>query len=300
YIPFGALPMRGTGPYVPLLATHEIVTLPSASTLAVLRRETAGRKPAEKQLAVFADPVFGTQDERLKKQTTPPQKKTEESVPSPSLSPTDERALKLLVAGQNPSEPKLQIPRLPFTRQEAQALETLVPPEQRFSALNFSASKKAAIGGEIGRYQIVHFATHGYLDSERPELSALILSLVDEQGQPQDGFLRARDIYNLNLQADLVVLSACQTGLGKVVKGEGVVGFTRGFMYAGSPRVVVSLWNVNDEATAELMASFYTNMLKRKLRPAAALREAQLSLWRTRKWSQPFFWGAFQIQGEWW
>ncbi|MBX7224041.1 MAG: tetratricopeptide repeat protein [Blastocatellia bacterium] len=126
YIPFGALPMRGTGPYVPLLATHEIVTLPSASTLAVLRRETAGRKPAEKQLAVFADPVFGTQDERLKKQTTPPQKKTEESVPSPSLSPTDERALKLLVAGQNPGEPKLQIPRLPFTRQEAQALETLV------------------------------------------------------------------------------------------------------------------------------------------------------------------------------
>ena len=128
----------------------------------------------------------------------------------------------------------------------------------------------------------------------------MILSLVDEQGQPQDGFLRARDIYNLNLQADLVVLSACQTGLGKVVKGEGVVGFTRGFMYAGSPRVVVSLWNVNDQATAELMASFYTNMLKRKLRPAVALREAQLNLWRTRKWSQPFFWEAFQLQGEWW
>src|SRR5262249_48328782 len=118
-------------------------------------------------------------------------------------------------------------------------------------------------------------------------------------GKSQDGFLRAHEIYNLNLPAELVMLSACQTGLGKETKGEGLVGLTRGFMYAGAARVVVSLWNVNDKATSELMAKFYQRMLKGAERPAAALRSAQVEMWRSSQWRAPYFWAAFTLQGEW-
>src|SRR4029077_7941258 len=130
--------------------------------------------------------------------------------------------------------------------------------------------------------------------------SGIVLSLVDERGQAQDGFLRLHEIYNLKLSADLVVLSACQTGLGKEIKGEGLVGLTRGFMYAGAPRVVASLWKVDDKATAELMRRFYSGMLgPAALRPAAALRSAQVDLWKTRGWENPYYWAAFTLQGEW-
>jgi CHAT domain-containing protein len=145
----------------------------------------------------------------------------------------------------------------------------------------------------------VHFATHGYLDAERPDLSALVFSMVNDQGQPQDGFLRAHEIYNLNLPAELVVLSACETGLGKEIRGEGLVGLTRAFMYAGAARVAVSLWSVSDKATAELMHSFYQAMLKRGERPAAALRSAQLEMLARKSWSAPYYWAAFILQGEW-
>jgi CHAT domain-containing protein len=155
------------------------------------------------------------------------------------------------------------------------------------------------MAGDLAQYRFVHFATHGYLDSERPELSALVLSLVDEKGAPQSGFLYAHEVYNLKLPAEVVVLSACETGLGKEIRGEGLVGLTRGFMYAGAPRVVVSLWSVNDRATAELMARFYQKMLKDGQRPAAALRAAQVELWRQKQWQAPFYWAAFVLQGEW-
>ncbi|MEO6725408.1 MAG: CHAT domain-containing protein, partial [Blastocatellia bacterium] len=166
-------------------------------------------------------------------------------------------------------------------------------------ALSFEASRATATSVELGQYRIVHFATHGLLNSEHPELSGLVLSLVDAAGKPQDGFLRLHEIYNLKLNADLVVLSACQTGLGKQVKGEGLVGLTRGFMYAGAPRVVASLWQVNDLATAELMKHFYRALLKEGQRPAAALRAAQLELRKEKRWAAPYFWAAFVLQGEW-
>jgi CHAT domain-containing protein len=153
--------------------------------------------------------------------------------------------------------------------------------------------------GELSQYRYVHFATHGLLDNDRPGLSSLVLSMVDEQGKPQDGFLRSNEIYNLKLPAELVVLSACQTGLGKEIKGEGLVGMTRGFMYAGAARVVVSLWNVNDKATAELMTKFYEKMLKGGARPAAALRAAQVEMWMQKQWQSPYYWAAFTLQGEW-
>ena len=106
-------------------------------------------------------------------------------------------------------------------------------------------------------------------------------------------------MYNLNWSADLVVLSACQTALGKDIRGEGLIGLARGFMYAGSPRVVASLWKVDDVATAELMKIFYQKMLKESMRPAAALRAAKIEMRKSKRWNSSYYWAAFELQGEW-
>jgi CHAT domain-containing protein len=193
----------------------------------------------------------------------------------------------------------LRIPRLPGTRREAAAITALVPTTERKQALDFEASRVTATSEELSQYRIIHFATHGLLNSQHPELSGIVLSLVDAQGKPQDGFLRLHEIYNLKLPAELVVLSACQTGLGKEIKGEGLVGLTRGFMYAGAARVMASLWKVDDRATAELMKQFYQGMVKDGLRPAAALRAAQVAMWKQQRWQEPYYWAAFVLQGEW-
>jgi CHAT domain-containing protein len=302
YIPFTALPGPATSSRtamnVPLVVSHEIVNLPSASTISVLRQEVQGRKPAEKVVAVLADPVFDSADERARQAVARAGVETEKqgAAKKRELPLGMERAATEsgLLRGE-----ELQIPRLPGTRDEATKILSLVPPAQRKGAFDFAASRQTASSAELAQYRYVHFATHGFLNSLHPELSGIVLSMVDEKGTPQDGFLRAHEVFNLKLPAELVVLSACQTGLGKEVKGEGLIGLTRGFMYAGAPRVVVSLWSVADDATAELMARFYRGMLKEKLRPAAALRAAQVSLMREREWKSPFYWAAFTLQGEW-
>jgi CHAT domain-containing protein len=275
---------------VPLLVEHEIVNLPSASTLAVLRNELKGRKsvPKQKAIAILADPVFSRDDERLKKTVG------QDSTLRSDKSNLDSRAL-----ARAAREADVTFNRLPFTRKEAQNIVALVPATSQLQAFDFAASLATATSQELGQYRIVHFATHGILNSTQPELSGVVLSLVDNLGKPQNGFLRLHDIFNLNLPAELVVLSACQTGLGENVKGEGLVGLTRGFMYAGTPRVVVSLWSVDDEATSQLMAKFYKKMLQDGLKPAAALRAAQLEMWQQKQWQAPFYWAAFTLQGEW-
>ena len=299
YIPFAMLPHPSAGRDEPLVVNHEVMSLPSASALAIQRAELAGRKPAPKLLAVIADPVFDRADERLK--TAAPE--AGDSAQTQAVALDDARSIEHL-AGKPDDKAgaaarTLVIPRLPFTRQEATRLLALAPKASSFGATDFQASRATVLGGGLGQYRYVHFATHGVMDSERPGLSALVLSTVDEQGRPRDGFLRANDIYNLRLPAELVVLSACQTGLGKEVKGEGLVSLTRGFMYAGAARVVVSLWSVNDRATADLMATFYERMLKRGERPAAALRAAQVEMWKQKRWQSPYYWAAFTMQGEW-
>jgi tetratricopeptide (TPR) repeat protein len=266
----------------PLIVDHEIVHLPSASTLAVLRRDLAGRKPAAKAVAVLADPVFSADDARVK---------------SGAKTQTGGEALSDLTRAINDVRGDMR--RLLLTRDEAEAILSATSRTNGFGALDFRANRATATSDELSRYRIVHFATHGLLNSEHPELSGIVLSLVDERGQPQDGFLRLHEIFNLRLPAELVVLSACQTGLGKEVKGEGLVGLTRGFMYAGAARVVASLWQVNDAATAELMKRFYRRMLKDGMRPAAALRAAQIEMWKRPQWQSPFYWGGFVLQGEW-
>jgi CHAT domain-containing protein len=283
--------------FTPLILEHEIINLPSASTLALLRRETAGRKTALNTIAVLADPVFTSEDARVKRNAS--QADGKNSQPAPAKSRAKERplaksALESAVAGFS-----LQIPRLMGTRLEASGILDLVPESQRKQALDFKASRATATSPELSNYSIIHFATHGILNSVHPELSGIVLSLVDEQGQAQDGFLRLHEIYNLRLPVELVVLSACQTGLGKQIKGEGLVGLTRGFMYAGAPRVVASLWKVDDEATAELMKLFYKGMVVEELRPGAALRAAQVAMWKQSRWQEPYYWAAFMLQGEW-
>ncbi len=151
----------------------------------------------------------------------------------------------------------------------------------------------------LSQYRIVHFATHAISDSERPERSGLVLSLFDRNGQPQNGFLSLGEIYGLTLPADLVVLSACDTGLGREVSGEGLIGLVRGFMYAGATRVVASLWSVDDEVTAQLMAHFYKSLEQDGLSPAAALRAAQIEVRKQARWRSPYYWAGFQIEGEW-
>jgi CHAT domain-containing protein len=175
----------------------------------------------------------------------------------------------------------------------------MVPGRDGLLALDFNANRATVTAGEIGKYRIIHLATHGLLNSEYPELSGVVLSLIDEKGRDQDGFLNLSEIYNLKLAADLVVLSACQTALGRDIKGEGLVGLTRGFMYAGAPRVVASLWQVDDAATADLMREFYKAMLVENMRPAAALRAAQMRMWERNQQLSPYFWAAFTLQGEW-
>jgi CHAT domain-containing protein len=302
YVPFAVLPLphRATtgGPSPPLVVESEIVSAPSASTLAVLRRDLSGRPPARKAVAVLADPVFDGQDPRVTVRQQVSQVRHVGGMTSHNRDLSLD--LKRSWTEVGPAESGLKIPRLPFSRREAEAIVAAALPGDRLEAVDFQASRTTATSAELSQYRIVHFATHGVLDSRTPALSGIILSLVDQQGRPQDGFLRLWDIYNLHLPADLVVLSACQTALGKEVKGEGLVGLTRGFMYAGAPRVIASLWQVEDVATAELMSQFYQGILKKKLTPAAALRAAQVHMWRQKRWhADPYFWGAFQLQGEW-
>ncbi|HYG80642.1 MAG TPA: CHAT domain-containing protein, partial [Pyrinomonadaceae bacterium] len=270
YVPFSALPVPSVstnedeGARRQLVFNHEIVTLPSASTLAFLSREARKRTPSPKACALFADPVFGGED--------------------------DERVKNKIKGG---------FKRLRHTRKEAEAISAITGPEGTLQALDFEASRSAVLNTDLTQYRIVHFATHGLADSVHPELSGVVLSLVDEEGEAQDGFLRLYDIYNLRLSADLVVLSACRTALGKDVRGEGLVGLIRGFMYAGASRIVASLWEVDDVATAELMTLFYRGM-HRGLPYAAALRNAQVKwLEQTDTNHSPFYWAAFTIQGEW-
>jgi CHAT domain-containing protein len=301
YIPFAMLPEISPAAEMgrlatPLVVRHEIVNLPSVSVLAVLRRQAANRQPAGKAVAVFADPVFEKTDSRIKQPEAGGKLRASETAAYSLSENLLTRSAVDLGLNRNG---RLSLPRLLFARQEADAIRAVTPPGQIKVSVDFQANHASATSPDLRNYRILHFATHGLLNSAHPELSGLVLSLVDEHGKPQDGFLQLQDIYNLDLAADLVVLSACETGLGKEINGEGLIGLTRGFMYAGASRVVASLWKVSDAATAKLMAEFYRAIETEQMSPAAALRAAQIQMWKKRRWSSPYYWAAFQIQGEW-
>ena len=296
YLPFSALPEpqesgsvgrpaeRGKRAKL-LVASHEIVRIPSASVLAAIRRQTEGRRPAPHAVAILADPVFEHADPRFAGRTRAMPVKPASDSRSPLL---EDHALG-----------RATFTRLLFSREEASTIASLAPARDVFDATGFDANRDAALSAHLSDYRIVHFATHGVLDTERPSLSGLVLSLFDKGGTPRNGYVRLPDIYNMRLNADLVVLSACQTALGKEITGEGLISLTRAFMYAGVPRVVASLWEVNDLATAELMKRLYRGMLKDGLRPAAALRTAQVEMSQEPRWAAPYYWAGFVVEGDW-
>jgi CHAT domain-containing protein len=278
-VPFAALPNPlAENSAARLIAEHDIVVVPSLAAVAALPPRGAVRA---KTLAIFADPVLTAADPRMRAAPAP---LTTAATPATLL----ER-----------SSVGLNFERLPATSYEAQALAALVPAEQRFVASGFEANRDAVLGAPLEQYRYVHFATHGLIDARYPGLSALALSQFDEQGTPRNGFLRLHDIYNLRLDADVAVLSACETALGRDIRGEGLVGLTQGFMYAGARSVVASLWQAPDRAAAELMTRFYRHLLQGGLPPAAALRSAQSELAAERRYSDPYFWSGFVLIGDW-
>ena len=286
YLPFSALPVPLQSEARPLMVEHEISYQPSASILATLRERIT--RPPTKVIAVFADPIFEMDDSRLANG----RKEMLAAVH------TREGQMESALRDANPSWSAGRIPRLPASRDEAEAIIEAASVSDNLKAIGFEASKAALTSLDLGQYRVVHIATHGVLDSERPELSGLLLSRFDRAGRQTEGFLTLDDIYNLNLAADMVVLSACNTGLGKDVRGEGLVGLVHGFMYAGTSRVVASLWKVDDEATARLMAEFYREMFQGGKSPSTALRSAQITMWQEKRWHAPYYWAAFVLQGD--
>ena len=268
-IPFAALPGPGRGP---LILDHEVISAPSLSVLHSLRRRPH-RPPTRGEVAVLADPVFDPADKRLGRVAPPsgPAEVTARGGPVWS--------------------------RLSASRREAEAILALAPPGRRLAALDFAASRATVLDGELDGYRILHFATHGIVRPEHPHLSAIALSAFGEDGRARESLLRADEIYHLDLPADLVVLSACQTTT--EVRGEGLLGLPRAFFHAGAKRVLFSLWRVNDSATSALMEGFYRGLLSDGLTPPEALRQAQLALLENKTWSAPYFWAGFVLQGDW-
>ncbi len=273
-IPFSALPAPGTTDLEPMVRRHEIVQIPSATILASMRTLTPGRGVPTKLAAVFADPIFEGSDPRVRSAATAPARAR--AAPASTLS----------------------FSRLPFSRGEAEAIGALAPGAVT-TFVGAAATRERVEGDALAAYRFVHFATHAIVNQDVPGLTSLVLSLVDRAGHARDGTVMLPDVYEMTLRADVVVLSGCQTALGKDIRGEGPIGLARAFMYAGAPRVVASLWPVDDLATAELMKRFYRGMLVGKLAPAAALHAAQRELAATRRWRSPYFWAPFVLQGDW-
>ncbi len=290
---FAALPIPDASGQL-LLEASEVVHMPSISIL-IRQRQRFGKRPAAaSSLAMFADPVFSIHDPRGNTGLS--------ASVAPGASPvaaelaSEQSADVLRFARQAGLE---ALNRLPSTRREAKEIAAIAPPGNVWLALDREASRQAAQSGLLRDYQVLHFATHGLVSDDRPELSGLALSMVDSTGSPVDGLLRLRDIYDLELSAELVVLSGCRTALGKRVRGEGPVGLARGFLSAGAKRVIASLWWVQDRATADLMIRFYRALWQDALSPSAALRQAQLIALANPQSADPFHWAAFVHQGDW-
>lgn len=282
YVPFEALPapgwLRGASGSSDLDASavllqdrFEIVYLPSASTLVMQRRRSPGAHDGS--VAVLADPVVSRTDPRV--------------------------AAKIAGAESAPGAETPALGRLSATRREAESIAALAAPREVEAAFGFQANRDLVLKGGLSEHELVHFATHGVVDSSSPALSALVLSRYDGDGRAREGFLGLRDIRRLRLNAELVVLSGCSTALGAEIRGEGLWGLAHGFFSAGARRVLASLWRVEDQATAELMRRFYGAMWQHGMTPAAALRSAKLSLSAERRWRDPHFWAGFVLQGDW-
>ena len=273
-----------------LVNTNDISSSPSISTLRAIRREKNSPGSPDRTVAVIADPVFSRSDDRVRSAPVTPVVAGAASDKNPNA--LAERSLLGVSHGR-------ALSRLIYSSAEADAILAVAPRGTTMIVKGFAASRETAMSSRIGEYQILHFATHGFLDSEHPELSGIVLTMVDPKGVPQNGLMPLHDIHSLDLSAaELTVLSACQTALGKDISGEGLVGLTHSFMSAGSKSVVASLWKVDDRATAHLMTRFYESLLQQGMTTGAALRAAKLKTMKEKQWRAPYFWAGFVLQGE--
>lgn len=270
YLPFAALESQG-------VETASWTSLPAAGVLTLLG---PAQKTQVKRVAVFADPVFEAGDARVRSALNTSRKQSEDTVALRSAADFD----------------LVQFPRLRFSRQEALALANLAGHEKTQIQLDFAADRELLLNWRLEDYDVLHFATHALLNERHPELSGIVLSLVDARGRPRNGFLRLHEIYNLKLRARLVTLSACRTAIGKQLDGEGLIGLARGFLHTGASGVLATLWALEDRATAVFMSMFYEALLKGQA-PASALRAAQNRMRRHERWRDPYFWAGFVYQG---
>ncbi|HEX5081112.1 MAG TPA: CHAT domain-containing tetratricopeptide repeat protein [Blastocatellia bacterium] len=278
--------IRNPQSYTPLIARHEVIVVPSASALAAIVRQKALRKPARRSVIVFADPVYSADDDRVNPATRR------------SSGPPLEGKIRRREPADAGGDPNLS--RLSATAWEAQKIRELAKDKSSIILSDFDASREKAIDPMLGEYRFIHFATHAVINQENPDLSAIALSQVDERGRPVSGLLSTQDIHRLRLPAELVVLSACRSGLGKDAPGEGLLSLTRGFLVSGAARVMVTLWSIEDQATAEMMSRFYRRVLgPQQMTPAAALRATQEEMWREGRWGAPYYWSGFALQGDW-
>jgi CHAT domain-containing protein len=258
----------------PLVAQFDIVEAPSASALASVRQERMRRDSGSRMLIAFGDAIF-----------------------SPDYGPSSSVNNQGSSVRADEGRTARILPRLFQAKRELRNIADLAGAESSLY-MGFNATRDNLLNADLSQYRILHVVTHGTLNDSEPELSGLYLSLVDANGQPLDGFVGLADIYRMRAPMDLVVLSACQTAMGKELRGEGLISLTRGFMYAGAASVVASLWQVNDAASAELMKYFYTYLLQDGMTPPAALRAAQNKIRSNPKWSSPYYWAGFTIQGD--
>jgi CHAT domain-containing protein/tetratricopeptide (TPR) repeat protein len=262
FLPFAALPMPGSNE--PLLARHEPVWLPSASFAAV----HAAHAPV-RRVAIFADPVYGADDPRLNG----------------------------AVAGRGSGEAgELILPRLRSSGEEGREIARLAPGEAVLRT-GIEADKSALKTALGQNFDVLHLAVHTLLDADHPQTSGIALSMFDAHGRVEDGLLRLSEIYPLRLSTELVVLSSCESHLGKEYAGEGLASIAHALLHAGARQVAATLWPVADGATTPLMRRFYREMLHEREAPAEALRRAQLSLRDDAKYHAPFYWAGFMVEG---
>ena len=283
YFPIAALPLPDSETDEPLLLTNETIYEPSAQTLAILAKSRKQPASSAKNLLVFSDPIFTKDDARLSPENQTAEKLTAQATPKDSYR---------FVESLN------NLPRLAASKDESETIVNIIGASNADSFSGFEATRENLLNLKAGDYKIIHFATHGLTDETRPELSGIVLSRFDEKGRRLNELIRIQDIYGLNLNADLVVLSACETGIGKELRGEGLLSLNNAFLQTGAKSVMASLWKVEDGATLELMKNFYGALIDEELTPSESLRRAQIKLRANPRYKSPFYWAAFTVQGD--
>jgi len=242
---------------------------PSLSSLReIVKRERQNEKKPNKDLLAFGDPAYGNNEFENSKND---------------------------IFQNFYSSSAFKFFRLRYSGVEVQKIASLFKKNKEEIYLREKASEQEIKKLNLDNFKIIHFAAHGLIDSQKPARSAIVLSL--NQDSQEDGFVQMREIYNMRMNADLVVLSACQTGLGQFIRGEGIEGLSRAFFYAGASSVLMTLWSVNDQASSQLMETFYRH-LRSSTSIMEALQKAKLEMIQSKSFSHPYYWAGFVITGN--